>query len=705
MKQSHLQTKIEFLKGVGPERAKLLQSELRVYTWSDLIYEFPFRYIDKTKQHDIKDISVDGEQVLLKGTIIEKKLIKGKRAKRLVAKFKDSTGLIELVWFRGASWIESALQLGVEYTAFGKATIYNGKKTIAHPELEFTQTTDGKKILQSKMDPVYHSTEKLNTRGIDAKARKRMAKTVLSKITEQDLAENLDDKIINRLKLCSRYESIKWIHFPANEEQLRAAQNRIKFEEIFFVQLKMLYAKKVRESKFNGWVFEKVGEKFNGFFSEKLTFELTGAQKKVIKEIRKDLGSGIHMNRLLQGDVGSGKTIVGLMCMLLAIDNGFQAALLAPTEILAQQHYSSISEMVEGLQINVAFLSGTIKGKKRKELFKLLRDGDIDILIGTHAIIEDPVVFKNLGLAITDEQHRFGVMQRSRLWNKNKTKPPHILVMTATPIPRTLAMTVYGDLDVSIIDELPPGRKPVQTVHFSEARRPEVIEFMHKEIKKGRQIYVVFPLIEESAKLDLQNLNTGYENLEQYFPKPDFQISVVHGRMKPKDKDFEMQRFVNGKTQIMVATTVIEVGVNVPNASIMIIENAERFGLSQLHQLRGRVGRGAEQSFCILMTSYKLSKEAKERLKTMCRTNNGFEIAEADMKLRGHGDIQGTQQSGVAAFNLLSLVIDQEIIKTARIIAQHVLKEDPELENPSNQRIKRELNRIRKHTIDLGSIS
>ncbi len=705
MKQSHLQTKIEFLKGVGPERAKLLQSELRVYTWSDLIYEFPFRYIDKTKQHDIKDISVDGEQVLLKGTIIEKKLIKGKRAKRLVAKFKDSTGFIELVWFRGASWIESALQLGVEYTAFGKATIYNGKKTIAHPELEFTQTTDGKKILQSKMDPVYHSTEKLNTRGIDAKARKRMAKTVLSKITEQDLAENLDDKIINRLKLCSRYESIKWIHFPANEEQLRAAQNRIKFEEIFFVQLKMLYAKKVRESKFNGWVFEKVGDKFNGFFTEKLTFELTGAQKKVIKEIRKDLGSGIHMNRLLQGDVGSGKTIVGLMCMLIAIDNGFQAALLAPTEILAQQHYSSISDMVEGLQINVAFLSGTIKGKKRKELFKLLRDGDIDILIGTHAIIEDPVVFKNLGLAITDEQHRFGVMQRSRLWNKNSAKPPHILVMTATPIPRTLAMTVYGDLDVSIIDELPPGRKPVQTVHFSEARRPEVIEFMHKEIKKGRQIYVVFPLIEESAKLDLQNLNTGYENLEQYFPKPDFQISVVHGRMKPKDKDFEMQRFVNGKTQIMVATTVIEVGVNVPNASIMIIENAERFGLSQLHQLRGRVGRGAEQSFCILMTSYKLSKEAKERLKTMCRTNNGFEIAEADMKLRGHGDIQGTQQSGVAAFNLLSLVIDQEIIKTARIIAQHVLKEDPELENPSNQRIKRELNRIRKHTIDLGSIS
>lgn len=705
MRQAPLQSKIEFLKGVGPERAKLLQSELGIYTWSDLVYKFPFRYIDKTKQHNIKDISVDGEQVLLKGAIIEKKLIKGKRAKRLVAKFKDSSGFIELVWFRGANWMESSLQVGVEYTVFGKATIYNGKKTIAHPELELTKSAEGKPVVQSKMDPVYHSTEKLNTRGLDAKVRKRMAKAVLLKISEHDLPENLDEKIINRLKLCSRYESIKWIHFPANEEQLHAARNRIKFEEIFFVQLRMLYAKKVRESKLNGWVFEKVGEKFNGFFTEKLTFELTGAQKKVIKEIRKDLGSGIHMNRLLQGDVGSGKTIVGLMCMLIAIDNGFQASLLAPTEILAQQHYISISEMVEGLQLNVAFLSGSIKGKKRKELFKLLSDGDIDILIGTHAIIEDPVVFKNLGLAITDEQHRFGVMQRSRLWNKNKTRPPHILVMTATPIPRTLAMTVYGDLDVSVIDELPPGRKPVKTVHNSEARRPEVIEFMHKEIKKGRQIYVVFPLIDESAKLDLQNLNTGYENLEQYFPKPDFQISVVHGRMKPKDKDFEMQRFVNGKTQIMVATTVIEVGVNVPNASIMIIENAERFGLSQLHQLRGRVGRGAEQSFCILMTSYKLSKEAKERLKTMCRTNNGFEIAEADMKLRGHGDIQGTQQSGVAVFNLLSLVMDQEIIKTARIIAQHVLNEDPELTSPSNQRIQGELNRIRKHTIDLGSIS
>lgn len=705
MRQSQLQTKIEFLKGVGPERAKLLQSELSVYTWRDLIFQFPFRYVDKTKQHYIKDISVDGEQVLLKGSIIEKQLIKGKRAKRLVAKFKDSSGFIELVWFRGANWIESSLQLGVEYTAFGKATIYNGKKTIAHPELELTKSADGKQVVQSKMDPVYSSSEKLNTRGLDAKARKRFTKAILSKISEQDLEENLDEKIINRLKLCSRYESIKWIHFPANEEQLRAAQNRIKFEEIFFVQLKMLYAKEVRKSKLNGWVFEKVGDKFNGFFSEKLTFELTGAQKKVIKEIRKDLGSGIHMNRLLQGDVGSGKTIVGLMCMLIAIDNGFQAALLAPTEILAQQHYSSIAEMVQGLQINVAFLSGSIKGKKRKELFKLLIEGDIDILIGTHAIIEDPVAFKNLGLAITDEQHRFGVMQRSRLWKKNKTKPPHILVMTATPIPRTLAMTVYGDLDVSVIDELPPGRKPVKTLHQTEARRPEVIEFMHKEIKKGRQIYVVFPLIEESAKLDLQNLNTGYENLEQYFPKPDYQISVVHGRMKPKDKDFEMQRFVNGKTQIMVATTVIEVGVNVPNASIMIIENAERFGLSQLHQLRGRVGRGAEQSFCILMTSYKLSKEAKERLKTMCTTNNGFEIAEADMKLRGHGDIQGTQQSGIAAFNLLSLVMDQEIIKTARIIAEHVLREDPELTSPSNQRIRKELNRIRKYTIDLGSIS
>lgn len=705
MRQSLLQSKIEFLKGVGPERAKLLQSELNVYTWFDLLYHFPFRYIDKTKQQYIKDISVDGEQVLLRGTLIEKKLIKGKRAKRLVAKFKDSTGFIELVWFRGVTWIESSLQTGVEYGVFGKASIYNGKKTIAHPELELTKSAEGKPIVQSKMDPVYSSTEKLNTRGLDSKARKRLVKNILSKISAQDLEENLDDKIINRLRLCSRYDAIVWIHFPTNEQQLRAAQNRIKFEEIFFVQLKMLYAKKMRESKLNGWDFQEVGDKFYGFFNDNLSFELTGAQKKVIKEIRKDLGSGIHMNRLLQGDVGSGKTIVGLMCMLIAIDNGFQAALLAPTEILAQQHYSSITEMVEGLKINVGFLSGTVKGKKRKELFKLLKEGDIDILIGTHAIIEDPVVFKNLGLAITDEQHRFGVMQRSRLWNKNKVKPPHILVMTATPIPRTLAMTVYGDLDVSVIDELPPGRKPIKTVHYNERKRPDLIAFMHKEIKKGRQIYIVYPLIEESAKLDLQNLQDGYENLEQYFPKPDFQISVLHGRMKPKDKDFEMQRFVQGKTNIMVATTVIEVGVNVPNASIMIIENAERFGLSQLHQLRGRVGRGAAQSFCILMTSYKLSKEAKTRLKTMCSTNNGFEIAEADMKLRGHGEIQGTQQSGIAGFNLLSLVIDQEIIKTARILAQHILKEDPKLASQSNQRIRKELNRINKHKIDLGSIS
>jgi len=705
LRQTHLQTKIEFLKGVGPEKAKLLQSELNVFVWGDLLNHFPFRYIDKTKQHFIKDIFSDGQQVLLKGTLLDKKLIKGKRAKRLVAMFKDSTGFIELVWFQGASWIEKALQEGVEYIVFGKVSVYKGKKTIAHPEIELTQSPEGKQIVQSKMDPVYHSTEKLNARGLDSKARKRMVKSILVKLTEQDLPENLDQKIINKLKLCSRYKAMRWIHFPTDELSLRAAQNRIKFEEIFFSQLKMLYAKNIRESKMNGWVFEKVGDKFSTFFNTKLSFELTGAQKKVIKEIRKDLGSGVHMNRLLQGDVGSGKTIVGLMCMLLAIDNGFQAALLAPTEILAQQHYSSITEMLDGLQLNVGFLSGSVKGKKRKELLKLVASGDIHILIGTHAILEDPVIFKNIGLAITDEQHRFGVMQRARLWEKNTTKPPHILVMTATPIPRTLAMTVYGDLDVSIIDELPPGRKPVTTVHNTEARRPEVLEFMHKEIEKGRQIYVVFPLIEESAKLDLQNLQTGYEQLEHFFPKSDFQISVVHGRMKPKDKDFEMQRFVKGKTNIMVATTVIEVGVNVPNASIMIIENAERFGLSQLHQLRGRVGRGAEQSYCILMTSYKLSKEAKTRIKTMCSTNNGFEIAEADMKLRGHGDIQGTQQSGVAAFNLLSLVADQEIIKTARIIVQHILKEDPELTNESNAIICKQLDVIRQRTIDLGNIS
>jgi len=704
MNSSFLDKRIEFLKGVGPARGQLLNTEIQIYTIKDLLFQYPFRYIDKTQLHYIKDIIRDGEQVLLKGTIIEFRMIKGKRAKRLVATLKDSTGFIELVWFQGATWIKNVLVENQEYSVFGKVNIYKGKKTIAHPELE-NLSNSNPKIKQSRLDPVYHSTEKLNAKGLDTKARKKLIKTVLINLRDSDIPETLDAYILKRLKLCTRLEAIQWIHFPVDRKALTAAQNRLKFEEIFYMQLDILQSRVKRNEKQDGWIFGEVGKKFNKFYSDKLTFELTNAQKKVIKEIRADMGSGVHMNRLLQGDVGSGKTIVGLMCMLLAIDNGFQACLLAPTEILAYQHYMSTIEMLQGVGIKVAFLSGSIKGKKRKELLQFLSQGDIDILIGTHAVIEDPVIFRNLGLAITDEQHRFGVMQRARLWNKNIVKPPHILVMTATPIPRTLAMTVYGDLDVSVIDELPPGRKLVKTVHKTETRRPEVLQFMHKEIEKGRQIYIVFPLIEESATLDLKNLQEGYERLEQFFPKPQFQISVVNGRMKPKDKEFEMQRFVQGKTQIMVATTVIEVGVNVPNATIMIIENAERFGLSQLHQLRGRVGRGADQSYCILMSSFKLSKEAKQRIKTMCSTNNGFEIAEADMKLRGHGNIQGTQQSGVSKFKLLNLILDQSIIKTARVIAQNILKKDPHLESNQHAVLAYTLKQLNKKKIDLGNIS
>lgn len=704
MDSTFLDRRIEFLKGVGPAKAQLLNTEIQVFTIQDLLFQYPFRYVDKTQQTFIKDIQRDGEQVLLRGTIIESKLVKGKRAKRLVAILKDSTGFIELVWFQGANWVKNVVVENQEFSVFGKVNIFKGKKTIAHPELE-NLSQGNPKLQQSRLDPVYHSTEKLNAKGLDSKVRKKLIQTVLSQLHPSDLPETIDPYLIEKLRLCTRMQAFHWIHFPADNKQLTAAQNRLKFEEIFFLQLRILQAKVKRDEKLNGWIFSEVGKKFNTFYTEKLNFELTNAQKRVVKEIRADMGSGIHMNRLLQGDVGSGKTIVGLMCMLLAIDNGFQSSLLAPTEILAYQHYISITEMLKGVGIRTAFLSGSVTGRKRKELLQFLKQGDIDILIGTHAIIEDPVIFSNLGLAITDEQHRFGVVQRARLWQKNKVKPPHILVMTATPIPRTLAMTVYGDLDVSVIDELPPGRKPVKTVHKTEARRPEVIQFMHSEIKKGRQIYIVFPLIEESATLDLQNLQQGYEQLEQYFPKPDFQISVVHGRMKPKDKEFEMQRFVKRKTQIMVATTVIEVGVNVPNASIMIIENAERFGLSQLHQLRGRVGRGGDQSYCLLMTSYKLSTFAKERIQTMCRTNNGFEIAEADMKLRGHGDLQGTQQSGVTKFKLLNLVLDQSIIKTARIIAQNILKKDPLLQSKQHTCLHRTLQLIDQKHIDLGNIS
>lgn len=702
---NYLDTKIEFLKGVGPNRAETLQKELGVYSFRDLVFLFPFRYVDRTQFHFIKDARTDGDTLQLKGKLVSLERIKGKNNRsRLVGMLKDSSGFMELVWFQGVKILQGTLQEGEEYIVYGKVSIYKGKRTITHPEMELVKNAE-KTAVSKAFAPVYSSTEKLDNKGLGGRVRRNLVQSILSKMPANALPEIIPDYILKKLKLCSRIEAIQWIHFPQSEAHKTLAINRLKFEEFFFLQLRMLLSKQIRLAKLKGVEFSKIGTFFNRFFKEKLPFELTGAQKRVLKEIRADVGSGVQMNRLLQGDVGSGKTIVGLMTILIALDNDYQACLVAPTEILAQQHFASIQEEVKGLGIRVGFLSGSVKGKKRNQILQMTRDGDLHILIGTHALFEPTVIFKNMGLAIIDEQHRFGVAQRASLWYKNKQTPPHVLVMTATPIPRTLAMTVYGDLDVSVIDELPPGRKPITTVHKSEAHRAQVVEFMHKEIKKGRQIYVVFPLIEESAKLDLQNLQSGYEALLQYFPKPDFQISVVHGRMKAKDKDLEMQRFVEGKTQIMVATTVIEVGVNVPNASVMIIENTERFGLSQLHQLRGRVGRGAEQSFCILMTSYKLSKEARERISTMVRTNNGFEIAEADLRLRGPGDLEGTRQSGVLDLRLINLVQDTGIMNTARHYAQKILEKDPNLENPLNARLRVHLSKLMKNKKHWGRIS
>ncbi|MBT8233649.1 MAG: ATP-dependent DNA helicase RecG [Saprospiraceae bacterium] len=702
MNSDKLNKSVAYLKGIGPLKADLLQKEFSIFTAYDLLFHFPFRYVDKSVITHIKDLGTS-DAVQVKGRIISKKIVKGQRKARLTATLKDGSGFIELVWFKGVNYIEKYLDLNAEYLAYGKVSNFKGKITMAHPELE--KITSGK-VIKTSFEPVYHNTEKLNRLGFDNKARCKILRLLIKTLNEEDLPETLPEYILNQLKLIPKLEAIKNIHFPNSFDLLEKAKNRIKFEEIFFFQLRMIFNKHKRRLKFNGHEFAQVGKYFNRFYKEKLPFELTGAQKRVIKEIRADLGSKTQMNRLLQGDVGSGKTMVGLLSMLIALDNGFQSVLMAPTEILAQQHFQSIVESVKGLGIRVAFLSGSVKGKTRKELLHHLELGNIHILIGTHAVLEDPVKFHNLGLSIIDEQHRFGVMQRSKLWLKAKdNKPPHILVMTATPIPRTLAMTVYGDLDVSVIDELPPGRKEIKTIHKTERNRPQVIAFFHDEIKKGRQIYIVYPLIDESEKLDLANLQEGYERLLNYFPPPEFKISVVHGRMKPQDKEMEMQRFVKGITQIMVATTVIEVGVNVPNASVMAIENTERFGLSQLHQLRGRVGRGAEQSYCILMSGYKLSREAKTRINTMVSTNDGFKIAEADLKLRGPGDIEGTRQSGVKEFNLFNVVLDQTLLQTGRHIVENILDNDPLLEHEKNKILKGRLSILNSGKRDWGRIS
>ncbi len=704
MGKIELHTGIEFIKGVGPKRAELLQQELGIFSVSDLIHTYPFRYVDKTEITLIKDIKEDGQYVQCYLEIIRIEKIKGKRQARLSVMSKDASGFLELVWFKRVSWILKYLKEGAKYLAYGKVSIFKGKKTIVHPELERIEDTD--KIKQKvSLSPVYSSTEKLNARKLDSKAQSKIVAQAFQDLGQNSISETLPLYLREKLRLVDKASALRHIHRPKSGDELEQAKKRLKFEEIFYMQLRLLYNKELRKRKLISFPFEQVGEYFNAFYKNNLSFELTNAQKRVLKEIRRDLSQNTQMNRLLQGDVGSGKTIVAVMTMLLALDNGYQTCLMAPTEILAQQHYQGITELCTGLGIRIAFLSGSVKGKKREELLRLLKEGEIHILIGTHALIEPTVQFHKLGLAVIDEQHRFGVMQRYRLWKKNDDYPPHILVMTATPIPRTLALTLYGDLDVSVIDEMPPGRKAIMTIHRRETHRAQVVEFMHKEIEKGRQIYIVFPLIEESETLELNNLMSGYDELRIYFPPPKFKIAVVHGKMKPDDKEMEMRRFASNKAQLMVATTVIEVGVNVPNASVMIIENTERFGLSQLHQLRGRVGRGAEQSYCILMTGVKLSKEGRKRVETMVETNDGFKIAEVDLKMRGPGNIEGTQQSGTIQFNLFNIVADNAMVEPTRNIAIQVLESDPELAHPDNLVLKKELMRqLRRHE-DLGRVS
>lgn len=675
-------TPIEYLKGVGPQKADILKKELQIFTIADLVQTYPFRYIDRTQFHKVRQVHPDliGAQVL--GRLISLQELGERRGRRLVGQFRDETGTMELVWFQSIPFLKKSLKVGSPYIAYGKPSEFNGTISITHPEMELYSATE-KKIGNMTMQPVYSSTEKLKKFNLDTKGIQRLQQAALETIFS-NIEETLPDYIIQEQQLIGHKEALLNIHFPQQVSDLNAAIRRLKFEELFFIQLRLLRNKQLNTQKFKGHRFDKVGDKFNHFFNERLPFPLTNAQKRVLKEIRIDSNTGAQMNRLVQGDVGSGKTVVALMAMLLAIDNGYQACMMAPTEILATQHYNGLKELLGEDICSVKLLTGSTSTKNRKIIHQELEDGTLDILIGTHALIEDKVKFKNIGFVVIDEQHRFGVEQRAKLWRKN-TIPPHMLVMTATPIPRTLAMTLYGDLDISIIDELPAGRKPIKTVHFFENQRLRVFGFIRDEIAKGRQVYIVYPLIKESEKMDLLYLEAGLEGLSREFPLPQYRISIVHGKMPVKDKDFEMQRFIKGETQIMVATTVIEVGVNVPNASVMVIENSERFGLSQLHQLRGRVGRGAEQSFCILMSGSKLSKEGRKRLDTMVRTNDGFEIAEVDLELRGPGDLSGTQQSGVLEMRIADLAKDQSILTSARTLVISIFKQDPQLADPRHQ--------------------
>lgn len=698
---SNLDTSLVYLKGVGPKRAELLQKELGVSTYEQLLNHYPFRYIDRTRFYKINELNEDLPLVQIIGRITGKEIIGEKHKKRIIAKFTDDTGTMELVWFQSLKWVEDNVMRGSLYIAFGKPNLFNNSFSISHPDLEpYPRQTGitGNLTLQ----PIYHTSEKMKKSFLDSKGIQRLIHHIIE-LHINEVRETLPEYILEKYKLISRKEALIHIHFPANAKQLQHAERRLKFEELFLIQLQLLHNKQLRSLKFKGALFNSVGERVNTFYKTMLPFDLTSAQKRVIKEIRLDTQKGSQMNRLIQGDVGSGKTVVALISMLLANDNGYQACMMAPTEILARQHYQSLVDLLKGELVKVAILTGNTTKKQRVILHQELEAGEIDILVGTHALIEDKVKFKNLGLVVIDEQHRFGVEQRAKLWRKNNV-PPHILVMTATPIPRTLAMTLYGDLDVSVIDELPVGRKPIETKHLYEGQRLRMFGFMKQEIAKGRQVYIVYPLIKESEKLDLLNLEAGIEQIRYQFPLPDYQISIVHGQMPNSDKQYEMNRFIEGKTQIMVATTVIEVGVNVPNASVMIIENAERFGLSQLHQLRGRVGRGAEQSFCILMSGNKLSANSKTRLETMVKTNNGFEISEIDLQLRGPGDITGTQQSGVLELKMANLAKDQIILQEARNTVIDIFEKDSMLALPENILLKNYLQK-RSRAIALDKIS
>lgn len=690
---------IKYLQGVGPQRAALLSKELNIASLHDLLYYFPYKYVDRSRLYYIHEIDGNMPYIQLKGEILSFETIGEGRNRRLVAHFSDGTGVVDLVWFQGIKYLMGRYKVHEEYIVFGKPTVFNGRINVAHPDIE-----QAKDLTLSSMglQPYYNTTEKMKRSGLNSHAMEKLVKNAFA-LLQFPLPETIAPKIIEKHHLMSLDEAIRQIHFPQNPELLRNAQYRLKFEELFYIQLNILRYAKDRQKKFRGLYFERVGETFNTFYSQNLPFQLTNAQKRVIKEIRKDMGSGRQMNRLLQGDVGSGKTLVALMSMLIALDNGYQACLMAPTEILAAQHYETIVNLLFGMNVRVELLTGSIKGKKREQILKSLLTGETQILIGTHAVLEDTVNFSSLGMVVIDEQHRFGVAQRAKLWNKNVT-PPHVLVMTATPIPRTLAMTLYGDLDVSVIDELPPGRKPIQTIHQFDNRRNSLYAGIRKQISEGRQVYIVYPLIKESEKIDIKNLEDGYAHVCEEFP--DCKVSKVHGQMKPAEKDEEMQRFVNGETQIMVATTVIEVGVNVPNASVMVIENAERFGLSQLHQLRGRVGRGADQSYCILVTNYKLSEETRKRLEIMVQTNDGFEIAEADLRLRGPGDLEGTQQSGVAFdLKIADIARDGQLLQYVREVALDIIEQDPQGTAVENEILWKQLQALRKTHVNWAVIS